>query len=100
MVDRYKVVVGNLTATAHAAAHPDGQYVNWHEYEALRAEVEAHKRSRQIDASEARSREMELRAAIMKWREAPCHCSCPDCTELIDFADRLSSPTSAGPSLD
>lgn len=64
MVDRYKVVVGEVTATAHAAAHPDGQYVSWHEYEALRAEVEAHKRSRQIDANEARSREMELRAEV------------------------------------
>ena len=31
---------------------------------ALRAEVEAHKRSRQIDANEARSREQELRAEV------------------------------------
>lgn len=70
MVDRYKVVVGNVTATAHAAAHPDGQYVSWHEYEALRVEVEAHKRSRQIDANEARSLEMELRAKVERLRAA------------------------------
>lgn len=64
MVDRYKVVVGNVTATAHGAAHPEGEYVLWRDYEALRAEAEAHKRSRQIDANEARSLEMELRAEV------------------------------------
>lgn len=64
MVDRYKVVVGNVTATAHGAAHPEGEYVLWRDYEALRDEVDAHKRSRQIDANEARSREQELRAEV------------------------------------
>lgn len=39
MVDRYKVVVGNVTATAHGAAHPEGEYVLWRDYEALRARV-------------------------------------------------------------
>lgn len=34
----------------------------------LRVEVEAHKRSRQIDANEARSREMEFRAEVERLR--------------------------------
>lgn len=47
---------------------------------ALRAEVEAHKRSRQIDANEARSREMELRQEIERLRTDgihSCHDECP-----------------------
>ena len=37
MTDRYKAVVTNMTATAHLAAHPNGDYVRFADYERLRA---------------------------------------------------------------
>ena len=37
--DRYKFVVSNVQATAHAAAHPDGEYVKWSEYEELQRQL-------------------------------------------------------------
>jgi len=37
--DRYKFVVSKVQATAHAAAHPDGEYVKWSEYEELQRQL-------------------------------------------------------------
>ena len=41
MIDRYKVTVSNVQATAHGAAHPDGEYVKFTDYDALRSRLAA-----------------------------------------------------------
>jgi hypothetical protein len=64
MADRYKAVVSNVTATAHMAAHPSGEYVHAAEYEALRAAVEAY----EADAVAYRAEVERLRGIEIKAR--------------------------------
>lgn len=75
MVDRYKVVVGNVTATAHGAAHPEGEYVLWRDYEALRARV------------------AELEAAVTRYRQYEYVEAQHDETGRSWFGARYNIPT-------
>lgn len=39
-ITRYRASVAEVTATAYNAAHPDGEYVTWKDYDALRTALD------------------------------------------------------------
>ena len=65
MTTRYKCVVSNVQATAHAAAHPAGEYVKWSEYEELQVEI-AHWRAT-VSESDAHRDLWRRRAEACGW---------------------------------